>query len=74
MMDGEMNRHGGSWQDGKTRAEEREDDITDAAYDALSAAAFYRLCPGCDLFVENHYVPKMAHARSCEELRGQVTP
>ena len=74
----EMNRHGGTWPEGKTRAEEREDDITDAAIDALTAqtwgAMVECLCPACDLIVENTLAAKTAHARSCEALRGQVTP
>jgi len=78
MMDGEMNRHGGSATNMATAADERESAITDAAIDALTAATggamVECLCPACDLIVENTAAAKLAHARSCEALRGQVTP
>jgi hypothetical protein len=69
--DGSLNRHGGTWQDGATpaeeRAAEREEAVREKAGDILSAHTFY-WCPECE-----HYTTDFPpHISECELLRARA--
>ena len=73
MMSGELNRHGGTWAEGATPAEERESERADAVQERAREIleANRPTCPECENAVATWAVYSY-HGATCELLRARA--